>query len=75
MSSGDLIPVTGKVIEVLPSSKFKVQPEGEAQGEVLAHLSGKMRQNKIRIVLGDTVTVEVSPYDPSKGRITRRKDR
>lgn len=75
MSSKDLIPIDGKVIKVLPDSKFKIEPMQSGQVEILAHLSGKMRQNKIRIVLGDIVTTEVSPYDPSKGRITRRKDR
>jgi translation initiation factor IF-1 len=73
MSAGDLIPITGKVKEVLPSGKFLVTSFDDESQEIMAHLSGKMRQNKIRIVLGDTVIVEVSPYDPNKGRITRRK--
>jgi translation initiation factor IF-1 len=75
MSSSDLVPVPGKIIEVLPSGKFRIQPTDEGQAEILAHLSGKMRQNKIRLVLGDSVVVEVSPYDIGKGRITRRKDK
>lgn len=72
MASDDLIPITGKVTEVLPSGQFFVEPL-ESGTKILSYLSGKMRQNKIRLVLGDTVIVEVSPYDPDKGRITRRK--
>jgi len=75
MSSSDLIQVDGKVIEVLPSNKFFVESTDEVKTKILAHLSGKMRQNKIRIVLGDLVYVQVSPYDLTKGRIVRRKDR
>jgi len=58
------------VIETLPSAKFKVQIEGGH--ELLAHISGKMRMNFIKILPGDKVIVEVSPYDLSKGRIVRR---
>lgn len=72
MASEDLIAMPGRITEVLPSGQFRVQPS-EGQQEVLAYLSGKMRQNRIRLVLGDSVIVEVSPYDPGKGRITRRK--
>lgn len=72
MAKGDLIPLMGRITEVLPAGKFRVQPEDEGHQEIMAHLSGKMRQNKIRLVLGDSITVEVSPYDPTKGRITRR---
>lgn len=75
MSSGDLVPITGQISEVLPSGKFRVTPLDEGHTEIMAYLSGRMRQNKIRIVLGDLVIVEVSPYDPGKGRITRRKDK
>lgn len=73
MATGDLIPFSGKIIEVLPSGQFRVQPSDQDSAEIFAYLSGRMRQNKIKLVLGDYVTVEVSPYDLGKGRITRRK--
>lgn len=69
----DAIVFEGKIVESLPSSAFKVvYTVGEKEHFVLAHLSGKMRTNRIRIIPGDKVTVEVSPYDLSKGRITYR---
>ena len=61
----------GEVIELLPNANFKVALEN-GHG-ILAHLAGKMRMYKIRILPGDKVTVEMSPYDMSKGRITYRK--
>jgi translation initiation factor IF-1 len=65
-----MIPVDGTVIDSLPNATFKVQlAEGH---QVLAHLSGKMRKNFIKVLPGDKVTVELSPYDLSKGRITYR---
>ena len=73
MATCDLIPLTGRVLEVLPAGQFKIQPVDSGHADVMAYLSGRMRQNKIRLVLGDLVIVEVSPYDPGKGRITRRK--
>lgn len=70
MAGDDLIPLEGKVIEVHPGGTFLVETE---QGhEVHAHLAGRLRRFRIRVVLGDRVTVEVSPYDLSKGRITFR---
>ena len=70
MSSKDKIEVMGTVSEALPGMQFKVQlDEGH---EVLAYLSGKMRRNFIRILLGDRVKVELSPYDLEKGRIIYR---
>ena len=61
----------GVVLEALPNATFKVKlPNGHV---VTAHISGKLRMNYIKILVGDTVTVEVSPYDISKGRITWRK--
>ncbi len=64
------IELEGKVIESLPNTVFRVQLEG---GQViLGHLSGKMRLHRIRVLLGDKVLIEVTPYDLSKGRITRR---
>ncbi len=61
---------TGVIVEALPDFKFKVKLEkGE---ETLAYLSGKMRQHHIRVLPGDRVTVEISPYDATRGRIIRR---
>ena len=68
MSKEDVIEVEGVVIDALPNAMFKVQLENGH--EVLAHVSGKLRMNYIRIVPGDTVKLEMSPYDLSKGRIT-----
>jgi len=72
MAREDLIEVEAKVIEVLPNTKFKVEliQNGHV---VLAHVSGKIRMNNIRILPGDKVTVELSPYDLSRGRITYRR--
>jgi translation initiation factor IF-1 len=65
-----MIPVEGVVVDSLPNATFRVQvAEGH---EILAHLSGKMRKNFIKVLPGDRVTVELSPYDLSKGRITYR---
>jgi len=67
----EVIKVDGIVKELLPNTTFKVElPNGHI---VLAHISGKMRMNFIRILPGDTVTLEMSPYDLDKGRITFRK--
>ncbi len=60
----------GKVEEVLPNAMFRVKLEN--QHTILGHISGKMRQNKIQILLGDTVEVEMIPYDLTKGRIVYR---
>ena len=62
--------VTGAVIEALPGPTFRVQTEGG--GVILAHVSGKVRIHHIRILVGDRVTVELSPYDTTRGRIIRR---
>ena len=70
MSKEDVIEVEGVVIDALPNAMFKVQLENGH--EVLAHVSGKLRMNYIRIVPGDKVQLEMSPYDLSKGRITWR---
>ncbi len=70
MASDDLIPIEGEIIEVHPGGTFTV--ETEAKTKVHAHLSGRLRRFRIKVVLGDRVTVEVSPYDLSKGRITYR---
>ncbi len=70
MPKDDVIQVQGKVAEALPNAMFRVQIEGGHI--VLAHLSGKMRIHYIKILPGDTVTVELSPYDLTRGRITYR---
>jgi translation initiation factor IF-1 len=67
----DQISMMGKVEEVLPNAMFRVKLENEHT--ILGHISGKMRQNKIQILLGDTVRVEMSPYDLSRGRIAYRE--
>ncbi|BDR57249.1 translation initiation factor IF-1 [Xylocopilactobacillus apis] len=70
MAKQDVIEVHGKVTDTLPNAMFKVELENGA--EVLAHVSGKIRMHYIRILPGDKVTVELSPYDLTKGRITYR---
>ena len=62
----------GKVIEVLPNTMFRVALDGSGN-IIMGYISGKMRQHAIKILLGDTVEVEFSPYDLTKGRITRRR--
>lgn len=70
MSKQDVIEVEGTVTEALPNAQFKVElPNGHI---ILAHISGKLRMNFIRILPGDKVTVEMSPYDLTRGRITWR---
>jgi len=66
----DSIKVDGIITEILPNTSFKVKLENGH--EILAHISGKMRMNYIRILQGDKVSVELSPYDLTKGRITYR---
>lgn len=66
----ELIQVDGIVTKVLPATMYRVKLEGDH--EILCHISGKMRKNFIRITTGDRVSVEISPYDLSKGRITYR---
>jgi translation initiation factor IF-1 len=70
MAKKDAIRLQAKVLEALPNAMFKVQLENGHQ--VLAHVSGKMRMNFIRILSGDTVVVELSPYDLNRGRIILR---
>ena len=71
MSKEEAIEVTATVLETLPNAMFKVVVD-ENRHEVLAHISGKMRKNFIRILPGDKVLVELSPYDLRRGRITYR---
>ncbi len=70
MPKEDLIEMEGKVVETLPNTTFRVQLENGHT--VTAHISGRMRKHYIRILTGDTVTVQLTPYDLSKGRITYR---
>lgn len=70
MSKEDVIEVQGVVAETLPNAMFRVQLD--SGHKILAHISGKMRMNFIRILPGDKVTVELSPYDLTRGRITYR---
>ena len=70
MSKADVIEIEGTVVEKLPNAMFKVELENGHQ--VLAHISGKLRTNFIKILPGDKVRVEMSPYDLSKGRIVFR---
>ena len=70
MSKADVIEIEGTVVEKLPNAMFKVELENGHQ--VLAHISGKLRTNFIKILPGDKVTLELSPSDLSKGRITWR---
>jgi len=71
MSKEDVIETEGTVVEVLPNTKFKVElPNGHI---IVAYISGKMRSSSIRVINGDKVKVEMSPYDLSKGRIVYRE--
>ena len=71
MAKEEAITVEGKVLETLPNAMFRVElPNGH---KVLGHVSGKMRMNFIRILPGDSVTLELSPYDLNRGRIIRRE--
>jgi len=70
MAKEEPIKVDGKVLETLPNAMFKVELENKHV--LLAHISGKMRMHYIKILPGDKVTVEISPYDLSRGRITYR---
>jgi translation initiation factor IF-1 len=70
MAKEDLIEFSGTVAEVLPNAMFRVKLENEH--EILAHTSGRMRKNRIRVLAGDKVTIEMTPYDLTRGRITYR---
>ncbi|HUE37887.1 MAG TPA: translation initiation factor IF-1 [Candidatus Binatia bacterium] len=71
MPKGEAIEVTGTVLESLPNAMFRVELDNKHK--VLAHISGKMRMHYIKILPGDKVTVELSPYDLTRGRITYRQ--
>lgn len=70
LNAKDFIEMQGEVLELMPAASFRVKIENGH--EILAHLSGKMRMNKIRLLPGDKVKLEISPYDLTKGRITYR---
>ena len=70
MSKQDLLQFSGKVIEIMKNAMFKVKLENNH--EILAHTAGKLKKNRIRILTGDSVLVEVTPYDLTKGRIIFR---
>jgi translation initiation factor IF-1 len=73
VSQKEVIKMRGKVVEALPNTQFKIELENGLS--IIAHISGKMRKNYIRLVPGDMVDVEMTPYDLTKGRITyRHKD-
>jgi translation initiation factor IF-1 len=71
MAKDDILELTGKVEEVLPGNMFRVKIE-QATNPILCYMGGKLKQHKIRVILGDNVKIEVSPYDLSKGRIVFR---
>ncbi len=70
MAKEDLLEFEGLVLEVMPNTMFRVKLENDH--EILAHTAGKLRKNRIRVLAGDKVTVEMTPYDLTKGRITYR---
>ena len=70
MPKEDMMEFSGEVVELLPNAMFRVKLDNDHM--VLAHTSGKMRKNRIRVLAGDRVTVEMTPYDLTKGRITFR---
>ena len=72
MAKEDIISMEGRVEEVLPATMFRVKLDN-VNNVVVAHLSGRMRKNNIKVLLGDRVEMEFSPYDLTKGRIVRRK--
>jgi translation initiation factor IF-1 len=71
MAKDDIIEIEGKVLDILPGGSFKVELINKHV--IVAHVSGKIRMNYIRILPGDTVLIELSPYDLTRGRITYRK--
>ena len=70
MAKEEMIEFKGRVTELLPNATFRVKLENDH--EILAHSSGKLRKNRIRVLVGDTVLVQVTPYDLTRGRITFR---
>ena len=72
MSKEDLIKLSGVVEEVLPNAMFRVTLDNEQKTKIIATIGGRLRQNNIRILLGDNVEVEMSPYDLTRGRVVYR---
>ena len=72
MSKEDVIELTGEVIEALPNATFRVKISN-SEHIIIAYASGKMRKNRIRVLVGDKVNIEMSPHDLTKGRITFRE--
>jgi translation initiation factor IF-1 len=70
MAKEELIEFLGEVIEILPNAMFRIKLENDHM--IIGHTSGKMRKNRIRVLLGDKVTVEMTPYDLTKGRVIHR---
>ena len=70
MANKESIEITGKVTEVLPDSKYRIQLE--SGHTVLGYLSGRMKQNRIQVITGDSVLLELTPYDLGRGRVVRR---
>ena len=70
MAKEELLEMRGQVVELLPNAMFRVRLENDH--EILGHTAGKMRKNRIRVLVGDEVLVELTPYDLTKGRITYR---
>jgi translation initiation factor IF-1 len=70
MAKDEFLELPGTVIELLPNATFRIQLENEH--EIIAHAAGKLRKNRIRVLAGDKVLVEMTPYDLTKGRITYR---
>ncbi len=70
MAKADMIKIEGEVVDVLPNATFRVKLENGIT--VLSYISGKMRQHEIRILMGDKVSLEMTPYDLTRGRIVRR---
>lgn len=71
MAKEDAIEMTGKVVDILPNAMFRIQIEN-FHNPVIAYLNGRMKKHNIKVLLGDSVLLEFSPYDLTKGRITRR---
>ena len=70
MAKEELIEFEGTVLELLPNAMFRIKLENDH--EIIGHTSGRMRKNRIRVLVGDKVTVEMTPYDLTKGRVTHR---
>ena len=70
MAKDDIIEMRGKVMELLPNATFRIELENGHK--IIAYTSGRMRKNRIKVLIGDEVTVEISPYDLTKGRVSHR---